>query len=251
MKEYKKKLAITLAETGALFFDNDLILKDGRPTPYFVNFGMFRKGGSSMKLGSFFADMIVDRGFVEKTDIILGPSYKGSSIAVATSIALYANHGYDLFFEYDRKETKTHGEASKSPSILVNRTLFDGCRIFIVDDVASTMATKYELIDRLNEEIKTSDISIDILGVGIAVDREQTTAVYDDSGNVVPNVKGKDTISNFIKKTGIQVYSIAGIREIADYLYKEKVPVLINGEYKPIDQTTKAGFDNYMRTYGN
>ena len=57
MQEYKKQLAITLAETGALFFDSDLILKDGRTTPYFVNFGMFRKGRSSMKLGSFFADM--------------------------------------------------------------------------------------------------------------------------------------------------------------------------------------------------
>ena len=88
MQEYKKQLAITLAETGALFFDSDLILKDGRTTPYFVNFGMFRKGRSSMKLGSFFADMIVDRGFADKADIILGPSYKGSAIAVATSIAL-------------------------------------------------------------------------------------------------------------------------------------------------------------------
>jgi orotate phosphoribosyltransferase len=37
MEEYKKKLATILAETGALFFDKNLVLKDGRPTPYFVN----------------------------------------------------------------------------------------------------------------------------------------------------------------------------------------------------------------------
>jgi orotate phosphoribosyltransferase len=50
MEEYKKKLAITLAETGALFFADNLILKDGRSTPYFVNFGMFRTGRYSTEL---------------------------------------------------------------------------------------------------------------------------------------------------------------------------------------------------------
>ena len=45
MEDYKKRLARTLAETGALFFDKGLILKDGRPTPYFVNMAMFKKRG--------------------------------------------------------------------------------------------------------------------------------------------------------------------------------------------------------------
>ena len=102
MEDYKKRLAITLAETGSLFFDEDLVLKDGRPTPYFVNFGMFRTGRLSMELGSFFADMMIDRDLVSNTDIILGPSYKGSAIALATSIALYSRHGCNLLFEYDR-----------------------------------------------------------------------------------------------------------------------------------------------------
>ena len=200
MQEYKKKLAITLADTGALFFDRDLILKDGRTTPYFVNFGMFRTGKLSMELGSFFADMMVDRGLVKKTDIILGPSYKGSSIALATSIALYTQHGFDLFFDYDRKEEKKHGEGSKSRSIMVNRTLFDGCRIFMVDDVATSMGTKYELLERLREETDINNISIDITGIGIAVDREQSTAVYDSNGKVVVNVKGENAIGKFEKK---------------------------------------------------
>ncbi len=78
MEEYKKKLATILAQTGALFFDKNLVLKDGRPTPYFVNLGMFRTGRLSMEMGSFFADMMVSRGLVDQTDIVLGPSYKGS-----------------------------------------------------------------------------------------------------------------------------------------------------------------------------
>ncbi|RLB20035.1 MAG: orotate phosphoribosyltransferase, partial [Deltaproteobacteria bacterium] len=59
-----------LAETGALFFDKDLILKDGRPTPYFVNLGKFNTGRLSLELGSFFADMLVIASLVDKIDII-------------------------------------------------------------------------------------------------------------------------------------------------------------------------------------
>ena len=251
MEDYKKQLAITLAETGALFFDKDLILKDGRPTPYFVNFGMFRTGRLSMKLGSFFADMMMVRGLVKKTDIILGPSYKGSAIALSTSIALYTRHGVDLLFDYDRKEEKRHGEGSKSASLMVNRTLFDGCRIFLVDDVATSMGTKYELLERLDEEANKKNISIHVTGIGIAVDREQSTAVYDNNGNVVENVKGENAIGKFEKKTGIPVYSVAGIREIMDFLYQEKTPVIINGDRNPINKKIKAQFDDYLKVYGN
>lgn len=251
MEEYKKKLAITLAETGALFFADNLILKDGRSTPYFVNFGMFRTGRYSTELGGLYADMMVDRKLVSKTDIILGPSYKGSAIAVTTAIAMYLNYGNDILFEYDRKEVKRHGEGSISSSLTVNRTLFDGCRIFIVDDVTTTMGTKYELVERLKEEAASKGIFIEIVGIGIAIDREQSTAVYDKNGNLIPEVKGENTIRIFTEKTGIPVYSIAGIREVIEYLYRENIPVLINGDRKALDEKTKADFDDYLRVYGN
>ena len=251
MEEYKKKLAKLLAGTGALFFDDNLVLKDTRPSPYFVNFGMFRTARLSRELGSLFADMIMESGLIEKTDIILGPSYKGSAIAITTAIGLYDKYGHDLFFEYDRKEVKSHGEGSTSKSLMVNRTLFDGCRIFIVDDVTTTMGTKYELINRLNDEAASTGIKINIAGIGIAVDREQSTAVYDDKGKYIPGVKGENTIKIFTEKTGIPVYSIAGIKEVVQYLYEEKIPLLIRGERQAMDGKTKAIFDNYLTTYGN
>lgn len=251
MEDYKKQLALILAETGSLFFDKDLILKDRRPTPYFVNFGMFRTGRLSMALGSFFAEMMMDRGFIDNTDIILGPSYKGSAIALATSIALYTHFGYDVLFEYDRKEAKSHGEGSKAGSMMVNRTLFDGCRIFVVDDVASSMATKYDLVNKIRMEAEINKMGVKIVGIGIAVDREQTTAVYDSNGEVVLNQKGENTIQSFMSKTGIPVYSVAGIREIVDYLFTEKIPVMINGSPRPIDDETKFRFDEYLTIYGN
>jgi orotate phosphoribosyltransferase len=251
MEDYKKRLADILAETGALFFDKGLVLKDGRPTPYFVNFGMFRTGRLSMGLGSFFADMIVSKGLADKTDIILGPSYKGSAIALATSIALYSRHGYDLFFEYDRKEEKTHGEGSRKSSLMVNRTLFDGCRVFIVDDVATSMGTKHEILGRLKIEAEADRISVNVAGIGIAVDREQTSALYDKNGRVILDQKGANAIEDFVARTGIPVYPVAGIKEIMEYLYGSRMPVLINGERRPIDEETKNTFDRYIKTYGS
>jgi orotate phosphoribosyltransferase len=250
MEEYKKQLAITLAETGALFFDKKLVLKDGRPTPYFVNMGMFRTGRLSMELGSFFAEMMVERNMVNETDIILGPSYKGSAIAQATAIALYTHHGWDLLFEYDRKEAKTHGEASKAGNMFVNRTFFDGCHVFVVDDVATSMGTKYDLLERVKMAAKAGDMGIQVVGIGIAIDREQTRAVYDKENRVVLNQKGENAIQSFVSKTEIPVYAVAGIREVVAFLYEEKVPVLIEGKPRPIDEKTKLEFDDYLKTYG-
>lgn len=247
---YKEKLALLLAETGALFFQEGLVMKDGRPTPYFINMGMFRTGGLEIELGAFFARMMIAEGLVEKTDIILGPSYKGSAIALAAAISLYNNHGFDLFFEYDRKEVKTHGEGSKSARMFVNNTFFDGCRIFVVDDVVTTMATKYELIEKIKQEAVHQGLSVTLAGVGIAVDRQQTTAVYDEDGRVLLGRKGENALEVFTDKTGIPVYTVAGIREIVPCLYRKKVPVMIEGRKRPIDDRTMALFNEYLEIYG-
>jgi len=250
METYKEKLAQVLAETGALFFAQDLVLKDGRPTPYFVNMAMFKTGRLSLELGSFFAGMMMARGFADNTDIILGPSYKGSTIALAAAISLWQEYGRDMFFEYDRKEAKTHGEGSVSGSIFVNRTFFDGCRVFIVDDVATSMGTKYDLLEKVKEHALALGIDYQVTGIGIGVDREQVTAVYDKSGRVIPGERGKDAIRDFVQKSGVPVYAVAGIREIVKFLYQEKIPVLINGRKNPIDDETKGSFDSYLEIYG-
>ena len=204
MEDYKKRLAVILAETGALFFEKNLVLKDGRPTPYFVNMGMFKTGRLSLELGSLFAEMMMEQGLVNQSDIILGPSYKGSAIAQATAIALYAEHGCDLLFDYDRKEAKIHGEGSQSGSLFVNRTFYPGCRVFIVDDVATSMGTKIELLKRIETEAEAKGADVKVAGVGIAIDREQTTAVSDGRGVVLPGKRGENAIQSFVEKTGIR-----------------------------------------------
>jgi orotate phosphoribosyltransferase len=250
MDDYKKRFARTLAETGALFFDKGLVLKDGRPTPYFVNMAMFRTGRRSLELGSFFAGMMVSRGLAGDTDVILGPSYKGSAIALSTAIALWQEHRMDLTFEYDRKEAKTHGEGSSVRSIFVNGALFQGCRIFIVDDVATSMGTKFELLEKIQSEARVKRMTFHIMGVGIGLDREQTTAVYERDGGVVRGQKGVNAIEDFVSKSGIPVFSVAGIREVVDYIYKERVPVRTEGREMPMDERAKAEFDEYIDMYG-
>jgi orotate phosphoribosyltransferase len=250
MDNYKVRFATTLAETGALFFDGGLVLKDGRPSPYFVNMAMFRTGRLSLELGSFFAGMMVSRGLAGDTDVILGPSYKGSAIALSTAIALWKEHQMDLTFDYDRKEAKTHGEGSVSQSIFVNQAFFDGCRIFIVDDVATSMGTKFELLEKIESEARLKGTTLRVIGIGIGLDREQTTAVYESDGQVVLGRKGENAIEDFVSKSGIPVFSVAGIREVVDYIYKERVPVMIQGRPMPMDEKTKAAFDEYMELYG-
>jgi orotate phosphoribosyltransferase len=250
MELYRERLARILAETGALFFDDHLVLKDGRPTPYFVNMAMFKTGRLCLELGSFFAGMMEAKGLVEKTDVVLGPSYKGSAIALATVIALWREKGRDLLFEYDRKEAKTHGEASKAKTMFVNGAFFDGCRIFVVDDVATSMGTKHELLAKIRSEAEISRKRLHVIGIGIGVNREQTTAVYDEEGCAVLGQRGEDSIAAFVSDTGIPVYAVAGIREMVEFLYVQEVPVLVRGTKRPLDPETKAQFDDYLETYG-
>jgi orotate phosphoribosyltransferase len=225
-------------------------LKDGRPTPYFVNLGKFCTGRLLLEMGSFFSDMLENNGLAEGIDIIVGPSYKGSAIASATASALFQYHGHDLLFDFDRKEAKRHGEGSSSAAYFVNNTFFDGCRVFIVDDVVTSMETKYEFIDKIGQEARSRGINVQIVGLGIAVDREQTTAVYNEKGGVVLNKKGVNPISEFTSNTGIPFFSVAGIREIVEYLYDQKIPLLISGEKRSMDDETRSEFDRYLKTYG-
>ncbi|MDR1871690.1 MAG: orotate phosphoribosyltransferase, partial [Deltaproteobacteria bacterium] len=149
MKSYQKELAVLLAESRALFLEEGLTLKDGRPTPYFVNFGLFRTGRLISELGRIMADFLMDTKTVDDFDVLVGPSYKGSALAVAAAESLWRRHQVDKGFDYDRKEAKSHGEASRVNNYFVTGALFNEARVLIIDDVATTMATKFELLGQM------------------------------------------------------------------------------------------------------
>ena len=250
LKPFQQEFARFLVESGSLFFRTGLVLKDGRPSPYFVNMGKFSTGRLSLRLGSFFARFLVESNRLPEVDIILGPSYKGSAIAQATAINLWQEHQQDRAFEYDRKEVKAYGEASGQKNIMVNNTFFDGCGLWIVDDVGTSMATKYDLLEKIDQERVSKNIAVRIAGLCLGVDRQQTTACYDAAGRVIPGKKGEDAIRKFTEKTGVPVFALAPIVEVIDYLYQEQVPVLIEGDRQPISPSLKKIFDLYLAEYG-
>jgi orotate phosphoribosyltransferase len=250
LKPFQQEFARFLVETGSLFFRTGLVLKDGRPSPYFVNMGKFSTGSLSLRLGSFFARFLVESNRLPEVDIILGPSYKGSAIAQATAISLWQEHRKDRSFEYDRKEVKAYGEATGRKNIMVNNTFYDGCGLWIVDDVGTSMATKYDLLEKIDQETVNRNISLRIVGLCLGVDRQQTTACYDESGQIILGKKGVDAIRKFTGKTGVPVFSLAPISEVMHYLYTEQIPVLIEGERRTISPSLKRVFDDYLAVYG-
>ena len=250
LKPVQQEFARFLAETGCLFFREGLVLKDGRPSPYFVNMGRLCTGPSTHRLGSFFARLLFESGRLPEVDIILGPSYKGSAIAQTTAVNLWLEFREERFFEYDRKEAKAYGEASGQKNLMVNNTFFEGCGLWIVDDVGTSMATKYELLEKVDQEARNKNITVRLVGLCLGVDRQQTTACYDADGKVILGRKGEDAQKLFSEKTGVPVYALAPISEIVDYLYREQVPVAIDGQRRPIPSDLKKGFDEYLAEYG-
>ena len=250
MKSYQKDLALLLAESQALFFKDGLTLKDGRPTPYFVNFGLFRTGRLISDLGRVMADYLMDTGLIDRCDVLVGPSYKGSALAVATADALWKNHQVDKGFDYDRKEAKTHGEASIQAARFVTGALFDGCRVLVIDDVVTTMATKFDLLRLLTEEATAKGQSYNPVGVCLYMDRQQTTAVHDRQNQLMVDERGQDAVKNFEMATGLSVGTILGIRDTVAFLAQEKVPVSQNGEAEPLTEKTLNIFQAYLDKYG-
>lgn len=250
MQDYQKEFAAILAESGALFFAQGLRLKDGRPTPYFVNLGLFRTGRLSAVLGSYMARMLTARNIHEGLDVLVGPSYKGSAMAVATAEALWLEHGKDVLFDYDRKEAKTHGEATGQKGMFVTNALHPKARVVIIDDVGTSMGTKYDLINKLKAESTARQLGLSIIGVALAVDRQQSTAVKNSDGQVLEGVRGEDAIGRFVAETGIPVHTLARIRDVVHHLAESEIPVMINGVRRPLDPVTLGEFEDYMQTYG-
>lgn len=119
-----------------------------------------------------------------------------------------------------------------------------------MDDVITTMATKYELLEKIALEKRQKKISVRIVGLCVGVDREQTTACYDAEGKVLLGKRGEDTIQQFTRNTGVAVYSIAPISEVIDFLFSEQIPVQVEGDWQPISDSLKTVFDNYLHEYG-
>jgi len=250
MKDYLQDFARFLAQTGALFFARDLRLKDGRATPYFVNLGQINTGRRGLALAGFLARMLLEEKLVDEKTVLIGPSYKGSALACLVAAALWLEAKLEVPFDYDRKEAKGHGEASGRENLFVTGALQQAGRLggqaLVLDDVATSLATKVELLDKMRAQAP----EVAVRAVVIAVDREQTQPVHDAQGRLVENVKGPDAVKAFSQRTGVPVRAVAPIRAVIEVLFRQRVPVRIDGAFRPLEQADKDLFDAYMAVYG-
>jgi orotate phosphoribosyltransferase len=170
----------------------DFTLKSGRPSPYFFNTGSLCDGRQLATMGELYAKLIASIPEFDDASVIFGSAYKGIPISVATAIGFAALERGALRAVSDRKEAKTHGDASSFLGVLK-----PGDRAVIVDDVISTGETKIEAIGRLREA------GCEPLGLVIAFDRCEPVA---DRGMTAREILEKET--------GLPVHALASVQDI-------------------------------------
>ncbi len=197
---YKEEFIQFMVECGVLTF-GEFTLKSGRVAPYFINCGNYRTGAQLAKLGEYYAACIHENHI--PADTLFGPAYKGIPLAVSAVVALANKYGTDVSYCFDRKEAKDHGEGG----MFVGKTLTDGERVVIIDDVMTSGKALRESMPKLMSAAK-----VDVTGMVITVDRmEKGTGEL----SAVQEVK---------KEFGVTVYPIVTMEDIIDAIRKGVVP---------------------------
>ena len=156
---YKESFIKFMVDCGVLTFGN-FTLKSGRKAPYFINCGNYKTGAQLAKLGEYYAECIHENNIPVET--LFGPAYKGIPLAVSTVVALSNKFGIDVSYCFDRKEAKDHGEGG----MFVGKTLTDGEKVIIIDDVMTSGKALRESMPKLK-----SAADVDVTGMVITVDR--------------------------------------------------------------------------------
>jgi len=222
MQHYKKEFIEFLVKNEALQF-GDFKLKSGRPSPYFINTGVFETGQAVGQLGYYYASLIKEE-FGENFDVIFGPAYKGVPLAVATVISLFNDFKLSKFYTFNRKEVKDHGDQK----LLVGHLLKDGDRLVLIDDVVTDGGTKFETVALINQVAR-----VHYQGLVVAVNRLEKTA------------SGEDAFKNIEAKLGFPVKAIVDIKEIMDYLTDKKIAGRVY-----LTKEKAAEIKNYLQQYG-
>ena len=191
MHAYQREFIEFALRRGALRF-GQFTLKSGRLSPYFFNTGTFDSGAALSDLGRYYANAIVASGL--EFDLLFGPAYKGIPLGAAIAISLYRDHGRDVPFAFNRKETKDHGEGGN-----ILGSALKG-RVLIVDDVISAGTSVGESMQLIQAA------GAQAVGVMISLDRQE---------------RGKGSLSaaqEVEREHGIPVGRIVGLADLLDYL---------------------------------
>lgn len=193
MKTYQHDFIHYALECGVLKF-GEFELKSGRISPYFFNTGLFNTGAQLQKLGTFYAQALIESGI--SIDIFYGPAYKGIPLAVATAMAYSQLTGNDMPFAFNRKEAKDHGEGG----LLVGASL--NGRVLIIDDVITAGTSVRESVEIIRNANAIP------AGVLIALDRQEKGL-----GDI-------SAIQEVTERFSLPVTAIISLSNIIDYLKK-------------------------------
>ena len=188
---YKESFIKFMVDSGVLTF-GEFTLKSGRKAPYFINAGNYKTGAQLAKLGEYYAECIKDNNIDVET--LFGPAYKGIPLAVSATVALFNKFGTSVNYCFDRKEVKDHGEGGT----FVGRTLTDGEKVVVIDDVMTSVKALREVLPKLK-----SAADVNVTGMVITVDRmEKALDSY------------KSAVQSAYDEFGVKVYSIVTIKDI-------------------------------------
>ena len=195
MKDYQKNFIELALQYDVLKF-GEFTLKSGRQSPYFFNAGLFNTGKALAEMGRCYAQAIVDSGV--QYDILFGPAYKGIPLVAVTAMALHIDHGLDVPYAFNRKETKDHGEGGS-----IVGSPIEG-RVLILDDVITAGTAIREAIDIIDSNNGTP------VGVMIALDRQEKGSgersavqeINQDYAMDVLSIVGMDHLIQYLKEQG-------------------------------------------------
>lgn len=197
---YKESFIKFMVDCGVLTF-GEFTLKSGRKAPYFINCGNYKTGAQLAKLGEYYAECIKDNNIPVET--LFGPAYKGIPLAVSAVVALSNKFGIDVSYCFDRKEVKDHGEGG----MFVGKTLTDGEKVVIIDDVMTSGKALRETLPKLR-----AAANVDIFGMVITVDRMEK-----GTGELSAVQEAK-------RDFGVTVYSIVNMEDIINAIENDIVP---------------------------
>ena len=221
MLEYQNEFIQLALSRNALRF-GEFTLKSGRVSPYFFNAGAFDDGASLAVLGRCYAAAIAGSDIA--FDMLFGPAYKGIPLVATAAAALFAQHGRNLPFAYNRKEAKSHGEGGH----IVGRPLAG--RVLIIDDVITAGTAIRESIEIIRAAGAVP------AGVALALDRQE---------------RGRDANGNDLAESAVQeVRRLYGIPCVAILTLGGLIDSLRSGG-GPLPANARESMESYRARYGS
>ncbi len=194
MQAFNPQAFIEVALKNNVLRFGEFTLKSGRISPYFFNAGLLSTGELLSVLATGYADALAKHANTDDL-VIFGAAYKGIPFVAATAQALWAQHGINANWGYNRKEAKDHGEGG----MLVGADL-SGKKVWVIDDVMTAGTAMREVVEILDKA------GASVAGIIVALDRKEK-----GQGD-------KSAIQELGESLGVPVLALVTMDDITDYV---------------------------------